>query len=95
MRKNIDVFLTPTEKLDELKAHLNKYFIHISENQRISHVIVHVSCVDLEEDYEEDFWKTGYYQQLIKYDSDVDYMFRLMVENNILHLYVRSIVHNV
>jgi hypothetical protein len=27
----VKVFLTPTDKLDELKAHLNRYFIHIGE----------------------------------------------------------------
>jgi hypothetical protein len=47
--------------------------------------------MDLEEDKEEDFWKTMYYPQLVKNDSDVDYMFRLMLENNILYLYVRSV----
>jgi hypothetical protein len=47
--------------------------------------------MDLEEDKEEDFWKTMYYPQLVKDDSDVDYMFRLMLENNILYLYVRSV----
>jgi len=51
-------------------------------------VIVNVSGVDLGEDKEEDFWKTVYYPQLLKDDSDVDYMFKLMVENNTLHLYV-------
>jgi len=50
-----------------------------------------VLCVDLGEDKEEDFWKTMYIPQLIEDDSDVDYMFRLMVQNNILLLYVRSI----
>jgi hypothetical protein len=43
--------------------------------------------VDLREDKEEDFSKTVYFPQFIKDDTDVDYMFRLMVENNILHLY--------
>jgi len=55
------------------------------------HVVVHVPCMDLREDMEEDFWKTVYFPQLIEYDSDVDYMFRLMVQNNILCLYVSSI----
>jgi len=77
--------------LDELKIQLNIYFIHIGENQITSHVVVHVPSVDLGEDKEYDFWKTVYFPQLNKDDSDVDYMFRLMVENNILCLYVQSI----
>jgi len=52
VKKNINVFLTPTDKLDELKAQLNRYFIHIDENQRTSHVVVHVSCVNLGKDKE-------------------------------------------
>jgi hypothetical protein len=47
-----------------------------------------VLCVNFGEDKEEDFWKTVYFPQLIEDDGDVDYMFRLMVENNILRLYV-------
>ena len=58
VKKKIKVFLTPTDKLDELKAQLNRYFIHIGENQRTSHLVVHVSCVDLGEDKEYDFWET-------------------------------------
>jgi len=50
-----------------------------------------VLCVDLEEDKEYDFWKSVYFPQLIEDHSDIDYMFRLMVQNNILHLYVQSI----
>ena len=33
--KTIKVFLISTEKLDELKAQLNRYFIHINENKKI------------------------------------------------------------
>ena len=91
MKKKNKDFLTPTDKLDELKTQLVKYFIHIGENQRTSHVVTHVSCVDLGEDKKEDFWKPVYFPQLIEDDSDIDYMFRLMVQNNILRLYVRSI----
>jgi len=47
--------------------------------------------VGLGEDKEDDFWKTVYYPQLVKDDNDVAYMFSVMVENNILHLYVRSV----
>jgi len=55
------------------------------------HVIVNVPNVDLGEDKEDDFWKTLYFPQLVEDDSDVNYMFRVMVENNTLHLYVRSV----
>jgi hypothetical protein len=91
VKKKIKVFLTTTDKLDELKAQLNRYFIHIGENQRTSRVVAHVPCMDLGDDKEEDFWKPVYFPQFIEDDSDVDYMFRLMVQNNILCLYVRSI----
>ena len=88
MKKRVKFFINPTNKLDELKAQLDGYFIHIGANQRTSDVVVNVSSVDLGEDKEEDFWKTVYFQQLVKDDSDVAYMFSVMVENNILHLYV-------
>jgi hypothetical protein len=91
VKNNVKVFLTPTDKLDELKAQLNRYFSHIGQNQRRSHVVVHVPCVDLGEDKEDNFWKIVYFPQLIEDDSDVDYMSRLMIQNNILRLYVRSI----
>jgi len=55
MRNKVTVFLTPNDMLDELNAQLNRYFIHIGENQRTSDVIVHRSWLDLEEDKEEDF----------------------------------------
>jgi len=71
VKNKIKVFLTPTNKLDELKAQLNRYFIHIGENQRTSHVVVYVPCVDLGEDKEDDFWKTVYFPQLIEDDRDV------------------------
>jgi len=47
MMKTIKVFLTHTHKLDKLKTQLNIYYVHLSENQRTSHVFVHVSCVNL------------------------------------------------
>jgi len=47
VRKRVKFFITPTNKLDELKAHLDGYFIHIGVNQRTSHVVVNVSCMDL------------------------------------------------
>ncbi|AET00174.1 hypothetical protein MTR_5g089130 [Medicago truncatula] len=83
--------INPTDKLDELKAKLDDFFIHIGSNHRTYYVVVQVPGVDLGEDKEEDRWKTVYFPQLVKDDSDVDYMFRVMVENNLLHLYVRSV----
>ena len=77
--------------MDELKPKHDDFFIHIGSNHRTHDVIVNVSSLDLGEDKEEDFWKTVYYPQLLKDDSDVDYMFRLMVENNNLYLFVQSV----
>jgi hypothetical protein len=85
VKKRVRFFINPTDKLDELKAKLDGYFIHICANQRTSDVIVNVSGVDLGEDKEEDFWKTVYFPQLPEDDSDVAYMFSVMVENNTLH----------
>jgi len=39
-KRTIEVFLAATDKLDELKAQLNRYFVHLGENQRTSHVFV-------------------------------------------------------
>jgi len=91
VKKGVKFFINPTDKLDELKEKLDGYFIHIAANKRKTDVIVNVSGVDLGEDKEDDFWKTVYFPQLIEDDSDVAYMFSAMVENNTLHLYVRSV----
>jgi len=47
--------VNPTDKLDELKAKLDDFFIHIGSNHRTRDVIVNVSGLDLGEDKEEDF----------------------------------------
>jgi len=91
VKKRVRFFRNPTNKLDKLKAKLDRYFIHIGANQRTSDIVVNVSGVDLGEDKEEEFWKTVYFPQLVEDDSDVAYMFSVMVENNTLHLYVRSV----
>jgi len=91
VKKRVRFFVNPTDKLDELKAKFDDFFINIGSNQRTCDVIVNVWGLDLGEDKEEDFWKTMYYPQLLKDDSDVDYMFRLMLENNTLYLFVRSV----
>ena len=83
--------VNPTDKLDELKTKLDDFFIYIGSNHRTRDVIVNVSGLDLGEDKEEDFWKTVYYPQLLKDDSDVNFMFSVMVENNTLYLFVRSV----
>jgi len=90
-KRTIEVFLTTIDGLDELKAQLNRYFVRLGENQRTSHVFVQVPCVNLAMDKDEGNWKTVYFPKVIHDDGNVDYMFRLMVENNILHICVRSI----
>jgi len=78
--------------LDDLKAQPNTYFEHLSENQYTRHLFGQMPCIDLGEDREEYAWKTASYMPwLIEDDSDVGFMFRNMVENNILYMYVRSI----
>jgi len=47
VKKRFKFFITPTEKLDELKAQLDEYFIHIGADQRTSDVVVNVPGVDL------------------------------------------------
>jgi len=80
--------VNPTDKLDELKAKLDDFFIHIGSNHRTRDVIVNESGLDLGEDKGEDLLKTVYYPQLLKDDSDIDFMFRVMVDNNTLYLFV-------
>jgi len=46
--------------------------------------------VNLTADKDQDNLKTVYFPKVIHDDGDVDYMFMLMAENNILHLCVRS-----
>ena len=91
VKKRAWLNVNPTDKLDELKAKLDAFFIQIGSNHRTRDVIVNVPGLDLGEDKEEDFWKTVYYPQLLKDDSDVDFMFRVMVENNTLYPFVRSV----
>jgi len=91
MKKRVKFFITPIDKLDELNAQLDGYFFHIGANQRTSDVVVNVSGVDFGEDKEDDFWKTVYFPQLVEDDSDISYMFSVMVENKTLHHYVRSV----
>jgi len=43
-------FFIPRRQVWELKIQLYKYFIHLNENQIVSRVFVHVSCIDLGED---------------------------------------------
>ena len=48
------------------------------------------SCVNLGADKDEDMWKTFYFPRVVRDDSDIEFMFRNMVKNNILYLCVRS-----
>jgi hypothetical protein len=84
--------ITPTDSLDDLKAQLNTYFEHLGENQYTCHLFAQMSCIDLGEDKDEQAWKTmSYIPWLIRDDSDVGFMFRNMVEDNILYMSVRFI----
>ena len=89
-KKTIKVFLTSMDTLDDLKTQLNKYFVIRDEDHSTSHVFVQVPHYDLGADKDEDMWKTVYYPKLIEDDSDIGFMFRSMVENNVLHLCVCS-----
>jgi len=91
VKRRVKFFVNSTDKLDELKEKLDGYFIHIGSNQRTCDVIVNMPGVDLGEDKEEDFRKTEYFPQLVEDDSDIAYMFSVTVENNTLHLFVRSV----
>jgi len=91
-KKTIKVMIAPTDSLDDLKAQLNTSFEHLGENQYTRHLFGQMSCIDLGEDRDEYAWKTASYMHwLIEDESDVEFMFRNMVENNILYMYVRSI----
>ena len=61
VKKRARFFVNPTNKLDELNAKLDDFFIHIGSSHRTCDVIVNVLGLDLGEDKEEDFWKTVYY----------------------------------
>jgi len=55
VKKRARFFVNLTDKLDELKAKLDDFFIHIGSNQRTCDIVVTVLGVDLREDREEDF----------------------------------------
>ncbi|KEH39945.1 hypothetical protein MTR_1g016830 [Medicago truncatula] len=91
-KKTIKVMITPTNSLDDLQTQLNTYFEHLGENQYTRHLFGQMSCIDLGEDKDEYAWKMASYMPwLIKDYSNVGFMFRNMVKNNILYMYVRSI----
>jgi hypothetical protein len=91
-KKTVKVMIKPIDSLDDLKAQLNTYFEHSGENQYTGHLFGQMPCIDLGEDRDEYAWKTASYMPwLICDDNDVGFMFRNMVENNILYMYVRSI----
>jgi len=45
---------------DELKTQLNKYFVCLGENHTTYHLIVHVPCIKLGANKDEDMWKMVY-----------------------------------
>jgi predicted PolB exonuclease-like 3'-5' exonuclease len=84
--------IMPTDSLDNLKARLNTYFEYLGENQHTRHLFVQMPCMDVGADKDDDMWKTEIYVSwLIPDDSDAEFMFRNMVEDNILYMCVRSI----
>jgi len=91
-KKTIKVMITPTGSLDDLKAQANTYFEHLGENQYTRHLFAQMPCIDLREDKDEHAWKTlSYMLWLIRDDNDVGFMFRNIVKDNILYMYVCSI----
>jgi len=72
----------------ELKTQLRKYFVYLDENHITHHVFEQVQCVDLVVDKNENMWKTIYFSRVIRDDSDVEFMLRSMVENNMLYFSV-------
>jgi len=70
-----------------LKAQVNAYFVHLGENQFTRQLFAQMPCIDLGEDKDEHVWKTvSYMHWLILDNSDVEFVFRNMVENNILYI---------
>jgi len=91
-KKTIKVMITSTDSLDDLKAQLNTYFEYLGENQYTRHLFVLMPCMDLGADKDEGMWKTTIYVPWLIHDnSDVEIMFRNMVEENILYVCVLSI----
>ena len=94
-KKTTKVMITLTDSLDDLKAQVNTYFDHIGETQYTRHLFAQMPCIDhlgVDKHKDEDMFKTAsYVPWLIRDDSDVRFMFRNMVEDNILYMYVRSI----
>jgi len=93
-KMTIKVMIRSTDSLDDLKAQLNPYFKYLGENQHTRHLFAQMPCMDQGVDKDEDVWKTTIYVPwLTRDDSDVGFMFRNMVEDNILHMCVRSTAH--
>jgi len=82
-KKTIEVFLTMTDTTNNFKT--LKYFVY-NEDHTTSHVFVQISFADLGMVKDEDVWKMVYYPRVIRDDSDIGFMSRPMVENNVLHL---------
>jgi len=95
-KKTVKVMITPTDSLDDLNAQLNTYFEQLGGKQYTRHLFAQMPCINLGEDRDEHPRKTASYMPwLIRDDSDVRFMFRNMVEDNILYMYVCSICHYV
>jgi hypothetical protein len=68
LNKTDKIFLTSTNKLDELKTQLNQYFVHVDENQTTCHVVVYVCIVMKDDCYKE---TNVYHHEMLKDDDDV------------------------
>ncbi|KEH28968.1 hypothetical protein MTR_4g019650 [Medicago truncatula] len=89
-KKTIKVMITPTDSLDDLKAHINAYFEHLGETQYTRPLFAQMPCIDhlgVDKHKDEDMFKTTcYVSWLIHDDSDIGFMFSNMVEDNILYI---------
>ncbi|KEH26374.1 hypothetical protein MTR_6g053270 [Medicago truncatula] len=47
LKKTIEVMITPTDTLDDLKVQLNTYFEYLGENQYTRHLFAQMPCMDL------------------------------------------------
>ena len=87
LRKSINVMLTPTDKLSDLKAQLNSYFEHIGSEERAKHLFAQEPYLSLAD--QETIWR--YKIHSLPDDDAVVNMFESFVLDNKLHLCFRSV----
>ena len=83
-KRTMKIFSTPINKLDEVKAKLNKHFVHLGEKQTC-HVIVQLPCIYLGAD--NDNWENVYLPQILQDDGDVVSMFFLHVPKLLVEIW--------